>query len=579
MFHLKNKKLSYAGIIILILLLAEIILHASNYRYAYQFFIQTDGRYTINRSYHYFQDSDLPLLIAPNFAIKKDSSTFRIFCLGDEATQGFPYPHHAAYPALLKQLLDSVQTTTKFEMINCALPGFNSQALLNLSRDVIKYYQPDLLILMAAARNEQGSLFATIPYINIKETPSALLAYLRIQYTKAKYLFSDKSDDRHPADVFIKNMEHLISDVQEAEIPMLINADGGKFLPIPLNSMYTMPADVPLTDSLKILAKRIGIPLIRTDSLSGNSTIYSDTVNTQTLLNHDHLLLAKALYKYFIENDVIIFGQPLADLVASPHLTNLDHLVAQMLFNRFYQAHANRSFTDTITFDTTAISQTAANYLNGKGNNLGKVHLYLGDQYKKKKRFDDALLEYQAALAYEPTAAAFSALGTIYIEKAKRAANRRDEENLAHRYFNQSFYYSTAGLSQYSENIDLTFNLGLLYFIRNDKLDKALDFFNKVLARNPENKNTMKYIAQIYLRLKEYARAKTFLQQALQIYPEEAQFHADLSLVYVAENNIELAEESVKKAFSLNASTQNKYLLYQVQSLRLKKEKREVIAK
>jgi tetratricopeptide (TPR) repeat protein len=567
---LKNKKLVYSGVIILILLAAEIVLRASNFQHAYQFFVKTDGRYTINRSYRYIQDSDLPLLIAPNFSVTKDSMTFRIFCLGDAATQGFPYPHHAAYPALLKQLLDSAQTEKKCEVINCGLPGFDSQALLDISRDVIDCYQPDLIIVLASPAGDTSNLFKTIPYINVKDAPLALLAYLQIQYRKIKYFIENHKEDVYRVDTVIKNMEQLMSTAKEARIPMLICPDGSHYLPTPLNTLYNMPPNGPLTDSLMIAAGKNNLPFINI----ADSTLQVTNVNNQELLPVNHGILAKAIIDNLIENNLITSDQSTGSLTCSPHVTNLDHLVAHLLIERLYLLHPNHDYADSIVFDTTAISRLAQEYVNKNEKNLGQVHITLGDQYKKKKRFDQALQEYQAAMAYEPTADAYEGLGSIYIEKARRASKRRDEKMYVDRYFQQSLAYTNAGLLLYSDNINLTFNLGLLYFIRNDKLDTALDYFNRVLAQNPNSINTMKYIAQVYLRLKEYAKAKAFLLKALQNHSKEAQFHAALSMVYLAENDIERAEESIKQAFSLKPTTQMKYLLYQVQSLRLKKEKR-----
>jgi tetratricopeptide (TPR) repeat protein len=573
---MKTKKLILTGAIILIIVLTEIILHAISYHKAYQFFQRSENRYIINRTYHYFEKSDLPLLIAPNFSAKKDSMTFRVFCLGDAVTQGFPYPHHAAYPALLQQLLDSLQTN--YEVVNCALPGFDSRALSDMGHDLINRYQPDLLILMTSGSNEKNDLFNKIPYINIKETPLALLSFLQIQYERLKHALTSKNNSHRTATYYKENIEPLIKKSKNTHVPMLICTDSRSYLPAAVEALYDTSHANSLTDSIVNLANKLAIPVITPDDLSVQPPLNSGLLETPILLNTNHPGLAKALFDYLIKNDLVKSDSSTLFPWPTPCLTNLDHLIAQLLLDRFYQNHSSRTFSDSIAFDTTSISQIAQEFFSNREKNPGQLHIALGDRYRKKNRLDNALREYRAALAFEPTAGAYNGMGHIYIEKARRASKRRSDKNLADRYFQQSLYYNNKGLSLYFGNIDLTFNLGLLYFIRNDKLDTALEFFNEVLAQNPDNKNAMKYIAQIYLRLKEYAKARDFLQKALRIFPGEAQFHADLSLVYVAEHNIDEAERSIKQAYSLKPTTQNKYLLYQIQSLRLKKENKEVIA-
>ena len=66
------------------------------------------------------------------------------------------------------------------------------------------------------------------------------------------------------------------------------------------------------------------------------------------------------------------------------------------------------------------------------------------------------------------------------------------------------------------------------YFLEKNKLDKALDFYEKVLEETPENLAVIKTVAKLYLQTKQYNQAVDFTTDQLELFPTQL----ELYLVY-----------------------------------------------
>jgi tetratricopeptide (TPR) repeat protein len=66
------------------------------------------------------------------------------------------------------------------------------------------------------------------------------------------------------------------------------------------------------------------------------------------------------------------------------------------------------------------------------------------------------------------------------------------------------------------------------YFQEQNKVDKALQFYEKVLAETPENLTVIKTVAQLYFKTKQYKRAIEFTKDQLELFPTQL----ELYLVY-----------------------------------------------
>ncbi|MCM8774231.1 MAG: SGNH/GDSL hydrolase family protein [Candidatus Omnitrophica bacterium] len=87
----------------------------------------------------------------------KGSNTFRIICVGDSVTFGWPCKIEETYPKVLEKLLNSHFSQKRFEVFNAGVPGYSSyQGLIWLRKDIIKY-KPDLIIIYYGINDRSAS--------------------------------------------------------------------------------------------------------------------------------------------------------------------------------------------------------------------------------------------------------------------------------------------------------------------------------------------------------------------------------------------------------------------------------------
>lgn len=80
----------------------------------------------------------------PSFSEKKAPRVFRVACLGDSSTFGFNVEDADAYPAVLARRLEALQPG-RFEVLNLGVPGYSSRQGLELIRQKVLRYDPDLV--------------------------------------------------------------------------------------------------------------------------------------------------------------------------------------------------------------------------------------------------------------------------------------------------------------------------------------------------------------------------------------------------------------------------------------------------
>jgi len=85
---------------------------------------------------------------------QKDHGFFRIICMGDSITFGWPADIEDTYPKLLAKLLNQYFPHKKFEVFNAGVPGYTSrQGLRWLENDIVNY-EPDLIIVYYGVNDE-----------------------------------------------------------------------------------------------------------------------------------------------------------------------------------------------------------------------------------------------------------------------------------------------------------------------------------------------------------------------------------------------------------------------------------------
>ncbi len=91
------------------------------------------------------------------FAMPKPPGAFRIFCLGESTTVGFPYGYEGSFPRFLQQRLSGLFPERPIEVINLGMTATNSFTTLDIGRELFAY-QPDLVIVYDGHNEFYGAL-------------------------------------------------------------------------------------------------------------------------------------------------------------------------------------------------------------------------------------------------------------------------------------------------------------------------------------------------------------------------------------------------------------------------------------
>ncbi|RPH97972.1 MAG: hypothetical protein EHM72_13180, partial [Calditrichaeota bacterium] len=142
------------------------------------------------KRYFFHKGIKPPIPLSQTFPAKKESSTYRIFCLGESTTQGFPYTPNAAYPAMLKNILTGYFSDRKIQVINCGITAITSHSVLDMEREIIKKYQPDLLVIYTG-HNEFYGVFGQASHLTFIKNRSLLQLFLKLQRTKLFLMMRD----------------------------------------------------------------------------------------------------------------------------------------------------------------------------------------------------------------------------------------------------------------------------------------------------------------------------------------------------------------------------------------------------
>ncbi len=109
-------------------------------------------------TYRYFATSPFKPSTDPvYFQMPKPRNVYRIFCLGESTSAGYPYWFNGAFPAYLLTRLKTIFPSKKIELINLSLTATSSYAALDIARE-LPSYQPDLVIYYGGHNEFYGAL-------------------------------------------------------------------------------------------------------------------------------------------------------------------------------------------------------------------------------------------------------------------------------------------------------------------------------------------------------------------------------------------------------------------------------------
>ena len=111
----------------------------------------------VTRRYFAQKDIKPAVYTEQTFAKAKPDKTYRIFCLGESTTYGFPYPPNINFPVFLKQRLQTLFPDRQFEVINAGMTAISSYAVADFVKELVNY-QPDLFLLYMGHNEFYGAL-------------------------------------------------------------------------------------------------------------------------------------------------------------------------------------------------------------------------------------------------------------------------------------------------------------------------------------------------------------------------------------------------------------------------------------
>jgi tetratricopeptide (TPR) repeat protein len=91
------------------------------------------------------------------FAKEKAPTTFRIFCLGESSTLGYPYFYNGAFPSMIKDRLETLWPEKNFEVVNLGVTAVNSYTVADFSQELTAY-KPDAILVYCGHNEFYGAL-------------------------------------------------------------------------------------------------------------------------------------------------------------------------------------------------------------------------------------------------------------------------------------------------------------------------------------------------------------------------------------------------------------------------------------
>jgi tetratricopeptide (TPR) repeat protein len=286
-----------------------------------------------------------------------------------------------------------------------------------------------------------------------------------------------------------------------------------------------------------------------------------------------YLLFAQSIAQALDESDILpdqrFWSAVKSDsaYIAQTGMTTLDHEVVNYTLYRLlaqWPFPVPQSMPPYQRIGSEKTEALAIECIDGGEKSLVELHLAYGQELHEHGRLDEALLEYKAALAIQPLSVTFNRIGRIYLRQTEEAFRDQKDYAAALSHFQNGVHYFKTGLQRWPDEVELHFNLGLLYFMRQDKITAAIEQFQKVLELEPNHKIAHRQLAELYIRQQEYQKAKTLLQKAVSLFPNEARFCTDLGLIFLQEQNLDKARSWLNKAIQLNNDPKARYFLNQI---------------
>ncbi|RPH93736.1 MAG: tetratricopeptide repeat protein, partial [Calditrichaeota bacterium] len=283
-----------------------------------------------------------------------------------------------------------------------------------------------------------------------------------------------------------------------------------------------------------------------------------------------HLLIAKTIAETMAKNSLISAqwdsngAKSDSVYVDMCHLTLLDHEVANYTLYRLMSQWPFPHKTLLPAYQRIGNEKTeelAKSLVDDHKKSLVELHLDYGNEFHQANQFQQALDEYTAALAIHPLTVTYDCLGRLYLRQTELAFRNMKDYDSADLFYQKGVFYFKEGLERGPQDVEMNFNLGLLYFMRANETDAAVKQFLQVLELSPKHNKAHRLLSEIYIRRQEFAKAKTYLQEAIELFPDDAYFYTNMGVVLLEENDLAGSERYLKQALHMDGNAKAKYYL------------------
>ncbi len=100
----------------------------------------------VTRRYFDSTQCALPNLTPELFTRAKVDSAFRVLCLGESTTAGFPFQSQVPFPPQLREILAHAYPTKRIEVLNAGISAISSYVVLDMLPELLETTKPDLVV-------------------------------------------------------------------------------------------------------------------------------------------------------------------------------------------------------------------------------------------------------------------------------------------------------------------------------------------------------------------------------------------------------------------------------------------------
>lgn len=199
--------------------------------------------------------------------------------------------------------------------------------------------------------------------------------------------------------------------------------------------------------------------------------------------------------------------------------------------------HIDQDLASIPTTDTERLTKGLPFPVGKQSLEFGRNQLSLGALFFQRGYIDQAEVSFQQALRDDPSSAeALYGIGSVYLNQNKNAAARG------------MFDRCVQLRPNYPETLpDAWNNLGVLA-TRENKIDDAIQYFQKALAINPNHLLSLDNLGNAYRAQKRWPEARSILDHAVEIAPEDAEANYSLGMIFAQTSDTEEAYEYLQRA-------------------------------